>query len=172
MFLQTFAAASCHLLSFWVSLYPNLISPSVLARSQMFHRLRNIGKQWYIERLMWKKNKNTPWGGGIVSCLDKMVATQIVSVYLKEQFYRCSRIVLCLSMVLAYYFVTISMLVFLYHNYMLQVLDFLTKLSIIPQIYKTVWNIFSYVLNLAALQCLVFIFFFFTQFKSDCFTLV
>lgn len=29
-----------------------------------------------------EKNKNTPWGGGLLSCLDKMVATQTVSVYL------------------------------------------------------------------------------------------
>lgn len=31
----------------------------VLARSQMFHRLRNIGKQWYTETLVWGKQKHT-----------------------------------------------------------------------------------------------------------------
>lgn len=58
--LPSFAAASCHLLSSSGFLYLNPISLPVLARSQMFHRLRIIGKQWYIETLLWRKTKTHP----------------------------------------------------------------------------------------------------------------
>lgn len=45
---------------FSVFLYPNAIFLPVLARSQMFHRLRNTGKQQYRETLVSRKTKTHP----------------------------------------------------------------------------------------------------------------
>lgn len=113
--LETFAVAHCHLFSFLIFLYPNPITLPVLARSQMFHRLRNTGKQGYIETLVWRKTKTHPEEEDCL-VLTRWWQHKLVLLILKEQFYQCSRIVLCLCMVLAYYFVTISMLVLLYSN--------------------------------------------------------
>lgn len=42
-------SCSCHLLSFSTFLCPNPISLPVMASSQLFHRISNIGKQWHRE---------------------------------------------------------------------------------------------------------------------------
>ena len=62
------------------------------------------------------ETKTHPEGEDYCLVLTRWWQHKWVLCILKEQFYQCSRIMLCLCMVLAYYFVTIPIMVLLSYN--------------------------------------------------------